>query len=109
EDGPAIEADAGYACDGEFDRQYIALLARWIIAWRAVHRGHGAVGKSLCIEPRSFFSVLVVPDADGVLGLDAGHHVSLRSITGFCTTAEITLTYATKMCRITRKYAVPSA
>src|SRR5258708_16177025 len=45
ERGTAVEADAGDAGDCEFHRQYVALLAGWVVTGCAVDATHGAVGK----------------------------------------------------------------
>src|SRR4051794_19032237 len=68
ERGPAIQADAGDAGDREFDGQNVALLAGWIVAGRAMDGIHGTVGESLGIEAGRRLGVLVVPQADRVLG-----------------------------------------
>ncbi len=78
---PTIEPDAGNAANGEFDGQHLSRLARGIVARSRAHRGHFGVGECLGIEPRRGFGILVVPDADRVLG--DMHCVLLGASTGF--------------------------
>ena len=77
EHGSAIEADAGNAAHGEVDRQHVALLARGIVARRAKHGLHDAVGKQRCVEARRLLGILLVPQADRVLGNGHGPILSL--------------------------------
>ena len=67
---------ASRAGDRELDHQDVARLAGRIVARRAVHRAHRAVGKRRGVKPRRRLGVLVVPQADGVLG----HGVSSPSV-----------------------------
>ncbi|MNH37765.1 hypothetical protein D3C79_987150 [compost metagenome] len=64
----AIEPHAGNAHDGEFDRNHIALLARRVITRCLVQRNHLAVGKDAGVEVRRLLGIVVVPEADSVLG-----------------------------------------
>src|SRR6516165_2691321 len=68
ENGTAVEAETGYAEDGEFNRQHVALLSARIVARCIVHGSDSAVGKGRSIEAGSSLGVLVVPQANGVLG-----------------------------------------
>src|SRR5215203_4225743 len=65
---PAIESDTGYARDGEFDNQGIACFAVGIVARRTVDCADTALGKCFRVEARGLFGIVVVPEADRVLG-----------------------------------------
>ena len=67
---PAIEAKAGDAGNNEFDRQHITCFAGRIISGRKVDRNDPAVRENLRIEAGSSLGVLVVPNANRVLGHD---------------------------------------
>src|SRR5712675_2389164 len=71
----AVEADTGNAGDCEFHRQHVALLAGWVVTGCTVDATHGAVGKGFGVEAGSSLCVLIVPQANRVLG----HCVSFRS------------------------------
>src|ERR1700712_1017663 len=75
EHGNAVEANARDAGDSEFHRQHVALLAGGVVTGRAVDGAHGAVGKGFGVEAGSSLRVLVVPQANRVLG----HCMSLSS------------------------------
>src|SRR5229473_1474308 len=79
ERGTAVEAETWDAGDREFYRQHVALLAGWIATGRTVDGTHGAVGKGLCVEAGSSLCVLVVPQANRVLGRVLGHCLSFHS------------------------------
>jgi len=68
EHGTAVEAETGYAEDRKFDRQLVALFSIGIIARGVVHGTDRAVGKGCGIEAGSSLGVLVVPQANSVLG-----------------------------------------
>src|SRR6516225_7389788 len=68
EGGTAIETHAGDARDCEFDHQYVARLAGWVVTGRTVHRAYRALRKGLRVEAGSSLGILVVPKADRVLG-----------------------------------------
>src|SRR6267154_713030 len=68
ERGTAVKTDAGDAGDCEFYRQHVALLAGWIITGCTVDDTHGAVGKGFGVEAGSSLCVLIVPQANRVLG-----------------------------------------
>jgi hypothetical protein len=65
----AVQANAGDAGHGELHGQHIALLARRVVARRAVHGADRAVGEGLGVEPGGGFGIAVEPQADGVLAL----------------------------------------
>jgi len=67
---PAIEADTGYAPDGELDRQGIARFAGGIVGRRTVDGADTALrkGLGLDLEARGLFGIVVVPQADRGLG-----------------------------------------
>jgi hypothetical protein len=67
-DRPAVQADAGDAGDGEFDRQHVALLAHRVVGGRVEHGADGAVREGGGVELRGFERGAVEPEADGVLG-----------------------------------------
>src|SRR3954468_24592427 len=75
ERGTAVEADTGDAGDREFHGQHVPLLAGWVVTGCTVHGTHGAVGEGFGVEPGSILCVLIVPQANRVLG----HCVSFRS------------------------------
>src|SRR5262249_36818836 len=64
----AVEAETGYAEDREFNRQHVALFSAGIVAGRMVHSTDSTVGEGCSIEAGSSLGVLVVPQANGVLG-----------------------------------------
>src|SRR6476646_10844997 len=68
EHGTAVETETGYTEDCEFHRQHVALLSAGIVAGRMVHGTDRAVGKGCSIEAGSSLGVLVVPQANCVLG-----------------------------------------
>src|SRR3979490_717559 len=72
--GTAVEADTGDAGDREFHRQHVALLAGWVVAGCTVDGTDCAVGKGFGVEAGSRLCILVVPQANRVLG----HRVSFR-------------------------------
>src|SRR4030095_15269492 len=74
ERGTAVEAKTRDAGDREFYRQHVALLAGGIVTGGAVDGAHGAVGKGFGVEAGSSLGVLVVPQANRVLG----HCLSFR-------------------------------
>src|SRR5258708_3717030 len=74
EHGTAVEAKTRDAGDCEFHRQHIALLAGGVVTGRTVDAAHGAVGKGFGVEAGSSLCVLVVPQANRVLG----HCLSFR-------------------------------
>ena len=61
EDGTAVEADAGYSGDSEFDRQYIALFAGRVVTGCAMNGTNRATGKDLGVETGGNLGVLVIP------------------------------------------------
>lgn len=65
----AVETEAGYAHDGELNRQHITSLAARIITGSLVNCGYLAIRKSGRIEERRLMRVLVEPEADRVLWL----------------------------------------
>src|SRR4030081_1460840 len=75
ERGTAVEADTGDAGDCEFNHQHVSLLAGWVVTGCTVDATHGAVGKGFGVEAGSSLCVLIVPQANRVLG----HCVSFRS------------------------------
>src|SRR6267154_4354042 len=75
ERGTAVEPDTGDAGDCEFYRQHVALLAGWIVTGCTVGGTQSAVGKGFGVEARSSLRVLIVPQANRVLG----HCLSFRS------------------------------
>src|SRR6516164_7332564 len=64
----AVEAETGDAEDREFHCQHVALFSAGIVAGRTVHGTDGAVGKGCSIEASSSLGVLVVPQANCILG-----------------------------------------
>src|SRR4030088_357189 len=64
----AVEANTGDAGDCEFYRQHVALLAGGVVTGCTVDGAHGAVGKGFGVEAGSSLRVLVVPQANRVLG-----------------------------------------
>src|SRR6266700_1465471 len=68
ERGAAVEAHTGDAGDCEFYREHVALLAGWIVTGCTVDGTHGTVGKGFGVEARSSLCVLIVPQANRVLG-----------------------------------------
>jgi hypothetical protein len=83
EGGTAIEADTGDTGDGELHHQYVAGFGGGVIAGGAVDRAHGAVGKGRGVETRGSLRLLVVPQANRVLGnLIVGHDVFFAFIRG---------------------------
>src|SRR4029077_18582674 len=74
EHGTAVEAETGYAEACEFHRQQVARLSAGIVAGRMVHGTERAVGKGCSIEAGSSLGVLVVPQANCVLG----HYLAFR-------------------------------
>src|SRR5712672_3894915 len=74
--GTAVEANTGDAGDCEFYRQHVALLAGWIVTGCTVDGTHSAVGKGFGVEARSSLCVLIVPQANRVLG----HCLSVLSL-----------------------------
>src|SRR5882757_6640630 len=68
ERGTAIEADTRDAGNCEFDRQHVTLLAGWIVTGCTMDSAHRTVGEGLGVEASSSLGVLVVPDANRVLG-----------------------------------------
>src|SRR3954449_2498402 len=75
ERGTAVEAETRDAGDCEFHRQHVALLAGWVVTGCTVDAAHGTVGKGFGVEAGSSLCVLIVPQANRVLG----HCVSFRS------------------------------
>src|SRR5258705_5950841 len=75
ERGTAVEAHTGDAGDCEFHRQHVALLAGWVITGCTVDGTYRAVGKGFGVKAGSSLGVLIVPQANRVLG----HCVSFRS------------------------------
>src|SRR4030081_2759724 len=75
ERGTAVEADTRDAGDCEFHRQHVALLAGWVVTGCTVGDTHCAVGKGFGVEAGSRLCILVVPQANRVLG----HCVSFPS------------------------------
>ncbi|EEF25506.1 conserved hypothetical protein, partial [Ricinus communis] len=69
----AVEAQAWYAAYREFDRQHLPGRAAGEIGRRAVHGADGAIGEGAGVKIRRLLRVLVVPQADRVLGR---HHLS---------------------------------
>lgn len=57
----AVQPQAGNAGHGELHRQHVALLARGVVARRAVDGLHRAVGKGLRIEVGSVNRIVVEP------------------------------------------------
>src|SRR6267154_403728 len=74
EHGTAVQAKAGDAGDCEFHRQHVALLAGWVVTGCTVDGTDGAVGKGFGVEAGRSLCVLVVPQANRVLG----HCLSFR-------------------------------
>src|SRR5438876_11056504 len=74
ERGTAVEAHTRHAGDCEFYHQHVALLAGGEVTGRTIDGAHGAVGKGFGIETGSSLCVLVVPQANRVLG----HCLSFR-------------------------------
>src|SRR5258705_2262215 len=68
ERGTAVEAHTRDAGDCEFHRQHVALLAGGIVTGCTVDGAHGAVRKGFGVEAGSSLRVLVVPQANRVLG-----------------------------------------
>src|SRR5882762_10895627 len=68
ERGTAVEAETGDAGDREFHRQHVALLAGWEVTGCTVNATHGAVGKGFGVEAGGGLCILVVPQANRVLG-----------------------------------------
>jgi hypothetical protein len=68
ERGAAVEAETRDAGDREFHRQHVALLAGGIVTGCTMDGAHGAVGKGLGVEAGSSLCVLIVPQANRVLG-----------------------------------------
>ena len=68
EHGTAVEAETGYAEDPKFNRQHVAFFSAGIVAGRMVHGTGRAVGKGCRIKTGSSLGVLVVPQANCVLG-----------------------------------------
>src|SRR4051812_14767774 len=67
EHGTAVEADAGYSGDREFDHQHVALLAGRVVTGCTADGSHRAVRKGRGVKAGGSLGVLVVPDADRVL------------------------------------------
>jgi hypothetical protein len=65
----AVETETGNTQHGELHRQFIALLATWVVSGRRVNRGHFAIRKGVGVEARRLMRVLVEPEADRILGL----------------------------------------
>lgn len=63
-----IQAETRDANHGKLDCQDIALLARGIVAGRAMDRSHRAVLERLGIELRGVQGGAIVPETDRVLG-----------------------------------------
>ncbi|MNH36536.1 hypothetical protein D3C79_973340 [compost metagenome] len=63
-----VEPNTGDAHDREFDGNHIAFLARRIVAGGVVHRHYLAVGEDAGVEVGRLLGVIVVPEADRVLG-----------------------------------------
>src|SRR5262245_17315796 len=70
----AVDAETGDAGDGEFDCQHVALLAGWVVTGCTEDGTHRTVGKGSCVEAGGRRGVLVVPQANRVLG----HSLSSR-------------------------------
>src|SRR6185369_6070671 len=68
ERGTAVEAKTRDARDSEFYCQHVALLAGGEVAGCTEDGAHGAVGKGFGIEAGGSLGVLVVPQANRVLG-----------------------------------------
>ena len=68
ERGTAVEAKTRDAGNREFHRQHVALLAGGVVTGGTVDGAHGAVGKGFGVEAGSSLGVLVVPQANRVLG-----------------------------------------
>src|SRR5690606_29401047 len=65
----AIEPDTGYPHHGEFDREHLPFLSGRIVARRPAHHADLCVGEHFGIELGRRLGVLLIPDADDVLGL----------------------------------------
>src|SRR5712672_3761268 len=102
ERGTAVKTDAGDAGDCEFYRQHVALLAGWIITGCTVEDTHGAVGKGFGVEAGSSLCVLIVPQANRVLG----HCVSFRST--YAPSAVFYRCRAARFPRLPRERRLPS-
>src|SRR5215470_3595845 len=68
EHGTAVEAETRDASDCEFDGQHVTLLAGCVVAGCPEDGTHRAVRKGFGVEAGSSFGVLVVPQANRVLG-----------------------------------------
>src|SRR5262245_29685047 len=68
EHGTAVDADTSDAGNGEVDRQHITGLAGWVVAGCTHDGAHDAVGKGLGVEAGGCLRVLIVPEANRVLG-----------------------------------------
>jgi hypothetical protein len=77
ENRPAVQADARHAADGEFDNHHVARPIAWGVHRSAMNGADAAIGKGPRVEIRGLLGVLVIPDADRVLG---GRHFRLSSI-----------------------------
>src|SRR5581483_1629434 len=62
-----VQAEARNARHGEFNGQFVALLAAGEVRRRVVDGGHRAVGKRRGIEARGRERILLEPEADRVL------------------------------------------
>src|SRR5712671_2260378 len=83
ERGAAVEAHTGDAGDCEFHRQHVALLAGWVVTGCTVDGTHGAVGKGFGVEAGSRLCILIVPQANRVLGHCVSFRAAYAPSTGF--------------------------
>src|SRR5215475_9664966 len=81
ERGTTIEAKAGDAGDREFHRQHVASLAGRVVTGCTMDSTHRTAGKGLGVKTGSSLGVLVVPQANRVLG-HACPFASFRIIRG---------------------------
>src|SRR4051812_35593126 len=79
EHGTAVEADTVDAGNREFHRQNVARLAGGVVTGSAVDGTHRAIGKGFGVEAGSSLRILVVPQANRVLGHFLVLSLSLRS------------------------------
>ncbi|MNE60273.1 hypothetical protein D3C80_1554090 [compost metagenome] len=64
----AVKPYAGHAHHGEFDGDHITRLARRVITGGLVNRHHAAVGEGCGVEVRRLLGIIVVPEANRILG-----------------------------------------
>jgi hypothetical protein len=67
----AVKTKTGDAHDGELHREHIALLTARIVTGRLVNSGDFTIRKGGGVEARRLMRVLVEPEADRVLWLNA--------------------------------------